>query len=135
MGLFGGKKDTRPVDEGLARLGGVDEKTAIDFWLKRLDLIAQVPSEIARVGALTPQLRELTRIEDMEARKRITRARLIAFSQMPQDKRDILTAARRKAFSVDPAVMNADQKLVEELLPSLDQNVRSAYPSAPAGVA
>jgi hypothetical protein len=135
MGLFGNKKDTRPVDEGLARIGGVDEKAAIDFWSKRLDLICAVPSDVARVGALTPQIRELTRIEDMEARRRITRARLIAFAQLPQNKRDILAAARRQAFSVDPAVMNEDQKLVEELLPGLDANVRSAYPSAPAGVA
>ena len=59
MGLFGGKKDTRPVDEGLAQLRGVDEKTAIEFWKKRFELTAAVPSDIARVGALTPQIREL----------------------------------------------------------------------------
>ena len=135
MGLFGGNKDTRPVDEGLAKLRGVDEKTAIDFWDQRLQLIAAVPNEIARVGALTPQLRELTRIEDAEERRRLTRARIIAFAHLPQDKRDILASARRRAFSVDPTVMNEDQKLVDELLPGLDANVRSAYPSAPAGVA
>ena len=134
MGLFGGKKDTRPVDEGLAHLGGTDENAAIEFWKKRLDLIAAVPSDVARVGALTPQIRELTRVEDVEARKRITRARLIAFAQLPQDKRDILAAARLRAFAVDPKVMNEDQRLVDELLPGLDASVRSAYPSAPAGV-
>lgn len=134
MGLFGGKKDTRPVDEGLARLGSVDEAQAIEFWKKRLELIAAVPSDVARVGALTPQIRELTRMEDPELRKRITRARIIAFAQMPQNKRDILAAARQKAFEVDPAVMNEDQRLVEELLPTVDANVRSVYPSAPAGV-
>jgi hypothetical protein len=93
-----------------------------------------VPSDVARVGALTPQIRELTRMEDPELRKRITRARIIAFAQMPQNKRDILAAARQKAFEVDPAVMNEDQRLVEELLPTVDANVRSVYPSAPAGV-
>ena len=135
MGLFGGKKDTRPVDEGLARLGAVDEAQAIDFWKKRLELIAAVPSDVARVGALTPQIRELTRMEDAELRKRVTRARIIAFAQLPQNKRDILAAARQKAFEVDPAVMNEDQRLVNELLPTVDANVRSVYPSAPAGVA
>ena len=65
MGLFGStKKDTRPVDEGLAQLRGSDEGTAIQFWKKRLELTAAVPNEQARVGALTPQIRELTRVDD-----------------------------------------------------------------------
>ena len=135
MGLFGGKKDTRPVDEGLAHLRGVDETAAIEFWKKRLDLVASVPSDVARVGALTPQIRELTRVGDMEERKRLTRARIIAFAQLPAEKRSILAETRRKAFTVDPGVMGEDQRLVDTLLPSMDESVRSAYPAAPAGVA
>ncbi len=127
-GLFGSKKDTRPIDVGLASLVGSDENTAIEFWKKRFEMTAAVPNDIARVGALTPQMRELTRIDNLEERKRLTRARLIAFTKLPQEQRQLITAARRKAFEVDPAVMEADQKLVDELLPTLDPSVRSAYP-------
>jgi len=127
-GLFGSKKDTRPIDVGLASLVGSDENTAVEFWKKRFEMTAAVPNDIARVGALTPQMRELTRIDNLDERKRLTRARLIAFTKLPQEQRQLITAARRKAFEVDPAVMEADQKLVEELLPTLDASVRSAYP-------
>jgi len=130
MGLFGGKKDTRPVDEGLAQLRGVDEKTAIEFWKKRFELTAAVPNDIARVGALTPQMRELTRIDNLEERKRLTKARLIAFAKLAPEQRQLIAAARRKAFDVDRGVMETDQKLVDELLPTLDASVRSAYPQS-----
>jgi hypothetical protein len=129
-GLFGSKKDTRPIDVGLASLVGSDEATAVEFWKKRFEMTAAVPNDIARVGALTPQMRELTRIDNLEERKRLTRARLIAFTKLPPEQRQLITAARRKAFEVDPAVMEADQKLVDELLPTLDASVRSAYPQS-----
>jgi len=127
-GLFGGKKDSRPIDVGLASLVGSDEATAIEFWKKRFELTAAVPNDIARVGALTPQMRELTRIDNLEERKRLTKARLIAFTQLAPEQRQVIAAARRSAFDVDRGVMEADQKLVEELLPTLDASVRSAYP-------
>jgi len=128
-GLFGSRKDTRPVDIGLASLHGSDEGTAVQFWKKRLELTAAVPNDIARVGALTPQIRELTRIDNIDERKRLIRARLIAFAQLPADQRQLLTAARRKAFEIDRGIMEADDKLVEELLPTLDASVRSAQPT------
>ena len=129
MGLFGNKKDTRPVDEGLAQLLGSDEKTAIEFWKKRFELTAAVPSEVARVGALTPQIRELTRVDNIEERKRLTRARIIAFAQLPPDQRQAMASARKKAFEVDPKILEADQKLVDEILPTVDANIRAAYPT------
>jgi hypothetical protein len=129
-GLFGSKKDTRPIDVGLASLVGSDEATAVEFWKKRFELTAAVPNDIARVGALTPQMRELTRIDNLEERKRLTRARLIAFTKLAPEQRQLITAARRKAFEVDRGVMEADQKLVDELLPTLDASVRSAYPQS-----
>mgnify|MGYP003289543859 CR=1 FL=1 len=64
----------------------------------------------------------------LEERKRLTRARLIAFTKLTQEQRQLITAARQKAFEVDRGVMEADQKLVDELLPTLDASVRSAYP-------
>jgi hypothetical protein len=133
MSIFGGsKKDTRHVDEGLAQLLGSDEPTAIEFWKKRFKLTAAVPTDVARVGALTPQIRELTRVENLEERKRLTRARLIAFAQLSPDERQSISAARRRAFEVDPAVLQEDQKLVDQLMPTLDETVRSAYPSGHA---
>ena len=130
MGLFGNKKDTRHVDEGLAQLLGSDEKTAIEFWKKRFELTAAVPSEVARVGALTPQIRELTRVDDMEERKRLTRARIIAFAQLPADQRQAVASARQKAFEVDRRILEDDQKLVDEILPTVDANIRAAYPGS-----
>jgi len=132
MALFGPKKDTRHVDEGLAQLLGSDENTAIQFWKKRFELTAAVPSEVARVGALTPQIRELTRVSDMEERKRLTRARIIAFAQLSPEQRQSLTSARRKAFDVDPGILQDDQKLVDEILPTVDANIRAAYPGSSA---
>ena len=131
MGLFGGgKKDTRPVDEGLAKLIGSDEPTLIEFWKQRLKLTAAVPDETARVGALTPQIRELVRVEDPKERERLTRARIIAFAQLPDGERQALAAARRRAFEVDRGVFEEDQRLVDKILPSLDANVRAMYPQA-----
>jgi hypothetical protein len=130
MGLFGNKKDTRPVDEGLAHLRGSDENTAIQFWKKRFELTAAVPSEVARVGALTPQIRELTRVDDMEERKRLTRARIIAFAQLPADQRQAVASARQKAYEVDRRILEEDQKLVDEILPTVDANIRAAYPQS-----
>ncbi len=132
MAIFGGsKQDTRPVDEGLGKLRGSDEATAVAFWKKRLELTAQVGSEVARVGALTPQLRELTRMTDREERKRLTRARIIAFSQLSPEQRQLVGEARRKAFAVDPGVMEDDQAFVDEILPTLDQSVVAVYPRRP----
>lgn len=129
MGLFGGgKKDTRHVDEGLAALHGKSEAEAIEWWKQRLTLIAAIPSDTARVGAVTPQLRELSRIEIPEERKRLTRARLIAMAQLSPDKRQLLIDARTRAWTIDPGVLESDQKLVEELLPTLDESARSAAP-------
>ncbi|HUQ41107.1 MAG TPA: hypothetical protein VM052_01265 [Candidatus Limnocylindrales bacterium] len=133
MGLFGGgKKDTRPVDEGLAQLIGSDENTLIEFWKKRFKMTAAVPDEIARVGALTPQIRELTRVENAEERKRLTRARIIAFAQMSPGEQQMIAVARKKAWSVDPVVLEEDQKLVDQILPTVDANIRAAYPQQDA---
>ena len=123
------KKDDRPIDVGLAALIGKDEATAIQFWKKRFELISAIPSDIARVGALTPQLRELTRISSDAERERLTRARLVAFGQLPPDVRQRITEARKAAWSVDKTVLEKDQALVDKLMPSLDPSVRSAYPS------
>ncbi|HEX9266630.1 MAG TPA: hypothetical protein VF965_04005, partial [Candidatus Limnocylindria bacterium] len=75
-GIKMAKKDDRPVDAGLAALVGKSEQELIDFWKQRFGLIAAIPIDTARVGALTPQLRELVRIQNREERKRLTTARM-----------------------------------------------------------
>jgi hypothetical protein len=42
-----------------------------------------------------------------------------------------MAAARRKAFEVDPAVLEEDQRLVDQILPTVDAKVRDAYPKRP----
>jgi hypothetical protein len=123
------KKDDRPIDVGLAALNGNDEVAAIAFWKKRFELIAAIPSDIARVGALTPQLRELTRMASEPERERLTRARIVAFAQLAPDVRQKIVDARKAAWDVDKAVLEKDQALVEKILPTVDVSVRSAYPS------
>src|SRR5688572_22776995 len=98
------KKDERPVDAGLAALLGKDEATAIDWWKQRFGLIAAIPVDTARVGALTPQLRELVRISNREERKRLTAARMKAFLQLPADQQDRIMKTRTAAYTVDPGV-------------------------------
>ncbi|MBI3522539.1 MAG: hypothetical protein HY071_05485 [Chloroflexi bacterium] len=121
-------KDDRPVDVGLASLKGKDEPALIEWWKQRFGLIAAIPSEIARVGALTPQLRELSRVTDEQERRKLTRARMTAFAQLPEETKALIRAARQKAWDVDRAVLEADEKLVQELLPQLDEVTRASYP-------
>ena len=123
------KKDDRPIDVGLAALNGNDETAAIAFWKKRFELIAAIPSDVARVGALTPQLRELTRMANDVERERLTRARIVAFAQLAPDVKQKIVDARKAAWNVDKGVLEKDQALVEKILPTIDASVRSAYPS------
>jgi len=120
------KTDDRPIDVGLAALKGKDEPALIEWWKTRFGMIAAIPQDIARVGALTPQLRELSRIADDDRRK-LTRARMIAFSQLPAEQQRLLMEARTKAFEVDREVLEKDQKMVDELTPTLGADVQRAY--------
>lgn len=120
------KTDDRPIDVGLAALKGKSEPELIEWWKTRFGMIAAIPQDIARVGALTPQLRELTRIADDE-RRRLTRARMIAFSQLPAEQQRLLMESRTKAFEVDRGVLEKDQQMVDELAPTLGADVQRAY--------
>ena len=124
------KKDDRPIDVGLAALSGNDEAAAQAFWKKRFELIAAIPNDIARVGALTPQLRELTRMSNEAERERLTRARIVAFAQLSSDIKQKIMDARKAAWTVDRSVLEKDQALVEKILPTVDASVRSAYPTS-----
>jgi hypothetical protein len=121
------KKDDRPIDVGLAALKGKDEATATEWWKERFGLIAAIPSDIARVGALTPQLRELSRLSDDE-RRRLTRARIAAFATLPQDQQAKITTARTAAYEIDRPLLESDESLVQELRSSVPGG--DSYPSA-----
>jgi hypothetical protein len=122
------KKDDRPIDAGLAALQGKSEQELIDFWKTRFGLIAAIPVDTARVGALTPQLRELVRIENREERKRLTTARMKAFTQLPGDQQERISKTRQAAYNVDRGVLEEDQKMVDEILPTLPE--AKGYPTA-----
>jgi hypothetical protein len=115
------KKDERPVDAGLAALVGKSDQELIDFWKQRFGLIAAIPVDTARVGALTPQLRELVRIENREERKRLTAARMKAFVQLSGDQQERISKTRQAAYNVDRGVLEEDQRMVEELLPTIPE--------------
>ncbi len=120
------KKDDRPIDVGLAALIGKDEQSVIGFWKKRFELIAAIPSDIARVGAVTPQLRELSRVEPAE-RRRLTKARIVAFGQLAPETQQLITVARKAAFDVDRAVLESDEQIVQQVRAEVPG---STYPSA-----
>ena len=122
------KKDDRPIDAGLAALRGKSEQEAIEFWKQRFGMIAAIPMDTARVGALTPQLRELVRIDDLAERKRLTTARIKAFAQLPADQQDRITKTRQAAYNIDRGVLEEDQKMVDEILPTLPE--AKGYPTA-----
>ena len=122
------KKDDRPIDAGLAALLGKSEQELIDFWKQRFVLISAIPIDTARVGALTPQLRELVRIENREERKRLTAARMKAFVQLPGDVQERMAKTRKAAYEIDRGVLEEDQKMVDEILPTLSE-VKN-YPTA-----
>ena len=127
-GIKMAKKDERPVDAGLAALVGKSEPELIDFWKQRFGLIAAIPMDTARVGALTPQLRELVRIQNREERKRLTTARMKAFTQLPADQQERIAKTRKAAYDIDRGVLEEDQKMVDEILPTLAE--AKNYPTA-----
>jgi hypothetical protein len=115
------KKDERPIDAGLTALVGKSEQELIDFWKQRFGLIAAIPVDTARVGALTPQFRELVRIENREERKRLTAARMKAFVQLPGDLQERIMKTRQAAYDIDRGVLEEDQRMVDELLPTIPE--------------
>lgn len=108
------KKDPRPLDIGLASLHGKDEATAVEWWKQRLTLIAAIPSEAARAGAVLPQFRELSFFPSDE-RRRLTKARMQAFLALPADQQDRILEARRHAASFDPALFQSDTDVTDSV--------------------
>ncbi len=108
------KKDDRPLDVGLASLHGKDEATAVEWWKQRLTLIAAIPNEAARAGAVLPQFRELSYFPADE-RRRLTKARMQAFLALPTDQQERILQARRHAAGFDPALFQSDTDVTDSV--------------------
>lgn len=109
------KIEERPVDAALATLRGRDDASAIEWWKQRLALLAAIPSDVARAGALVPQMRELSRLPDGE-RRRLTKARMQAFMAIGADERQRVLAARKLANAIDPDVAKSDDQVTQGLI-------------------
>lgn len=108
------KTDDRPLDVGLAALRGNDEASAIEWWKQRLALIAAIPVETARAGAMVPQIRELSRLPAAE-RRRLTKAQMQAFVQLPRDQQELILVARKTGRSIDPELLASDDAVLKAL--------------------
>jgi hypothetical protein len=108
------KLEDRPVDSGVAGIRGKDDAAAVEWWKGRFAKLAGVPTEVARAGALLPQLRELSRLPDPE-RRRLTKARIQAAVAIPGDQRQKVMSAMSLASAIDPALVKSDQDLAQQL--------------------
>src|SRR5437762_8317013 len=108
----------RPVDSGLAALKTADDAAAVDWWKKRFALLAAIPTDVARAGALVPQFRQLAELPEVE-RRRLTRARMQAFLQAPGDQRQAIMSARQLANMIDPKTLASDDTVVQQLVPEV----------------
>lgn len=112
------KLDMRAVDAGLVALKSADDATAVDWWKKRFALLAGIPTDVARAGALLPQLRQLAELSEAD-RRRLTRARMQAFLQVPGDQRQAVLSALKVANAVDPGLLSSDDAVVQQLIPEV----------------
>jgi hypothetical protein len=112
------KPEDRAVDSGVAQLRGKDDAAAVEWWKQRFALIAGIPTEVARAGALLPQMRELSRLPETE-RRRFTKLRMQAFTSVPSDQRQLVMSARKLTYAFDPALVKSDDDLVQQLVPEV----------------
>jgi hypothetical protein len=112
------KVEERPVDAGLTQLNARDEAAATEWWKQRFALVAGVPTDIARAGALLPSLRQLSRLPE-DDRRRLTKARMLAFVAVPADQRQRILTARKLAVATDPELIASDQAVVDQLIPEV----------------
>ncbi len=110
--------EARSVDSGLVTLRNENDAAAVDWWKKRFTLLAGIPTDVARAGALVPQFRELAGLPEAE-RRRLTKARMQAFLQTPADQRQVVIAARKLANAIDPALLASDDAVVSQILPEV----------------
>lgn len=108
------KLEDRAVDSGIALVLSKDDPAALEWWKQRFALIAGVPTDVARAGALLPQMRQLARLSDAD-RRRLTKLRMQAFILLPSDQRQLILAARKLAYATDPDLLKSDDQVTESL--------------------
>lgn len=108
------KMEDRPVDAGLSSARTKTDAELLEWWKQRFALLAGVPTDIARAGALLPQLRELSRLPEAE-RKRLTRERIKAFVSLTSDQQQKIMAARRLADANDPDLGSSDDAIANPI--------------------
>lgn len=112
------KLEERPVDSGVAGARALDDAALVDWWKKRLTMVASVPTEVARAGALLPQMRQLARLPEPD-RRRLTKARMQAFLSLAGDQRQLIMAGRRVADTTDPELATSDDAVTGALAPEV----------------
>lgn len=112
------KPETRPYDEGVAQARGKTDAELAEWWRQRVGLLAAIPSDVARAGALIPEMRELSFLPEGERRRQI-KARMQAVVAAPSDQRQRLFASVKLAGAIDPELVRSDQQVAERLVPEV----------------
>ncbi|MGH2378699.1 MAG: hypothetical protein ACRDGT_09500, partial [Candidatus Limnocylindria bacterium] len=76
--------------------------------------IAAIPTDVARAGALLPQMRELSHLAEPE-RRRLTRERMKAFMSLGSEQHQRILAARKLADEADPDLAASDKAVADAL--------------------
>lgn len=108
------KLDDRPFDAGLANVKGKGDAELLEWMKQRLTLVAAVPTDVARAGAILPMLRETSYLPAGE-RRRLTKLRIQAFQALPTDQQEKLVTARKLGNASDPELLAADAAIIREL--------------------
>ena len=108
------KMEDRPVDAGLAVAKGKSDAELREWWKQRFELLAAIPTDVARAGALLPQMRELSRLPEPE-RRRLTRERMKAFMSLASDQHHRILAARKLTYAADEDLVKSDDAVADAL--------------------
>ncbi len=108
------KPEDRSFDEGVATARTKSDTELAEWWKQRVALIAAIPSDIARAGALLPQMRQLSLLPDDE-RRRQTKARMAAVIAATAEQRQRIFTSVKLASAADPTLVQSDQQLASSL--------------------
>ncbi len=122
--------DRRPLDHVLVSQLGKPEEELIAWWKQRFEQIAAIPLASARAGALVPVWRELATLSKAD-RLTLSRARVLAFTQLTPDQQARILEAREIGDLQVPEIAADDTTFVDgEVVPTLpadlQQRIRAA---------
>lgn len=120
------KNDDRPFDSGLASAKGKSDAEMLEWMKQRLVLVAGVPTDVARAGAMLPMIREIAHLP-AEERRRVTKIRLQAFQALSADQQEKLVTARKLGNASDPQLLADDAAVIRGLkgeVPGVDDIIQ-----------